>query len=425
MATRRTPLFSDEGQLLPTDDSQMDGGGFGGGVLSPIDNYIPPATMGDLQTEAAQSSNPIQTMAPQPVSTATSGGGVSRDAALQQVQGIFSQYGQTMTPEDLADFNSRWLQSAEGAGYSGAGYGAPWSSILNDYAGYLNTRFNRPTASNGGVGGSADPYGTGQVGYAGQAPGGNVLGGLTLADLLAMLPPWQQDPNNNGSIDDLLRPPDYAQPMNSLDPEISAAYRDLLDDGFAEANTPVLDMLANLIDPQRIEARKNERTGLLRDKYALIEQGMLEDARGQLADRGLLSLPGIPQGEESGAISRIQQKIAPQFANELGNAMLEEDRMSMDDESRAIETLTGMNRDQTNAMLRAAEQAGTYEATIADIALRNLDLDMRWNQFLAQYDLDRETLQNQIEQGRWNMVLQLITQFQQLVHQSAQGYIGN
>src|SRR5213075_615424 len=52
-----------------------------------------------------------------------------------------------------------------------------------------------------------------------------------------------------------------------------------------------------------------------RDTEALAEQGMMADARGELAARGLLSEPGAPQGAESSAIRRVNEQIAPSFAN--------------------------------------------------------------------------------------------------------------
>jgi hypothetical protein len=52
----------------------------------------------------------------------------------------------------------------------------------------------------------------------------------------------------------------------------------------------------------------------------------LNQAQEALALRGLASVPGIPQGQEGGAIRRIEERIAPEFAAAVRDILIDENQ---------------------------------------------------------------------------------------------------
>lgn len=72
----------------------------------------------------------------------------TRDQAYSEWESTFrSKAGRDPNADDLNDFNNKWAKVESGE--------RDWSGLAAETATDLNTRFNRPTASNGGVGGDA------------------------------------------------------------------------------------------------------------------------------------------------------------------------------------------------------------------------------------------------------------------------------
>lgn len=102
--------------------------------------------------------------------------GATRDTAQQDWERVFREIaGQAPTAEDLYDFEQKWRHTPEfgtsqGGSYNAErpwerpGYDSPatglrsWTDLLNETMRDLDVRFNRPTASAGGVGGDLDPF---------------------------------------------------------------------------------------------------------------------------------------------------------------------------------------------------------------------------------------------------------------------------
>lgn len=143
---------------------------------------------------------------------------------------------------------------------------------------------------------------------------------------------------------------------------------------------------------------------------------MMNDARAELAHRGLLSEPGIPQGAEIGAVKRIEETIAPEFARALRDIYTEET-------TKSLQLATGMAADQARTFLAAIGEGTQRQTALAGLALQSLQQNMAWNQFLAEFGLKRESMLQMLQQGRVNDVMQLLNSFLSLASLSRGGFV--
>ena len=171
------------------------------------------------------------------------------------------------------------------------------------------------------------------------------------------------------------------------------------------------------------QERMNARLETLREQSGLAQRSMANDAREALASRNLLSEPGTPQGPEISAMTRISERIAPQFAQGLRDAYVSESQLA---DQRLMQGL-GLAADQSQAQsanLLGTLSAGTErQGVLAQIALGTLDRNIVWNQFLANYGLDRERLVNEIQNGRFQNVQQIMELFAKYVEMARNGQI--
>jgi len=87
----------------------------------------------------------------------------------------------------------------------------------------------------------------------------------------------------------------------------------------------VLELLQNRgVDP----TAGNLRFERARELTDTARQASLNQAQEALAQRGLASVPGIPQGQEGGAIRRIEERIAPEFAAAVRDILIDENQRS-------------------------------------------------------------------------------------------------
>lgn len=153
-----------------------------------------------------------------------------------------------------------------------------------------------------------------------------------------------------------------------------------------------------------------------RELMAKGRRTMMNDARGELAARGLLSEPGIPQGAEIGAVNRIEEAIAPEFARALRDIYTEET-------SKSLQLATGFAADQARTFLAGLGEGTQRQTALASIALQSLSQNMAWNQFLAEFGLKRDALLAQLQNGRVDDVMQLLNTFVSLTSLSRGGYV--
>ena len=224
------------------------------------------------------------------------------------------------------------------------------------------------------------------------------------------------------------------------------------------------------IDPDRLraerEGRRTERVGAASDAMAMFEGRLRESGLASLADRGLISLPGVLQGEDVGMQGRIGEAVGREFAPVLSDLFAEESRLAEEGEfgiadlqlreqtqddqrllaaaniaagfSRdqaerqaqedtsllsAVSLATGYSKDRAAQLLAAVTAGGNRQEMLADIALKTLEQNRLWNQFMAEFSLDREALLHEIRSGQMDQVMMTIQQFISLLAQSRGGFI--
>ena len=157
----------------------------------------------------------------------------------------------------------------------------------------------------------------------------------------------------------------------------------------------------------------------------LAQQGLFSQLQDQLASRGLNSLPGVPQGAETAGARRVAERVAIPFAQELRQAGIEESELADARELDALQLATGWSADKATRVLQAAAAGTDRQRILSEIALGTLDRNIIWNQFLAQFGLDRERLLNDIRNSRFDRVGNILNQFMSLLAQLRGGFIGN
>lgn len=132
-----------------------------------------------------------------------------------------------------------------------------------------------------------------------------------------------------------------------------------------------------------------------------------ENLRAELADRGLLG-----GGEEANSLGRMEERIAPIWSAALQG--LSKDKQAQDAQ-RLLTTLT---------VMPAALQAGSQrQGMLADIAIRNLEQNRLWNQFLAEFGLKRDQVMYEIQNGNMDGIMGLLAMYLQSAGISAGGFI--
>lgn len=187
----------------------------------------------------------------------------------------------------------------------------------------------------------------------------------------------------------------------------------------------VQDALAGLIDrggelPNDRIASRYESARELLDKG---RRTMINDARGDLAARNLLSEPGIPQGAEIGAIGRITDKLAPEFSRALRDIYTDESAKSDARMMTALQMATGVSNDQARNFLAGIGEGTARQAALADIALRSLQTNMAWSQFLAEFGLKRDQVMYEMQNGNIESIMPLLQAFIQMGGLAAGGYV--
>lgn len=144
--------------------------------------------------------------------------------------------------------------------------------------------------------------------------------------------------------------------------------------------------------------------------------------KGQLADRGLLSEPGMPQGTEISAAGRLEEELAPWYASAGQNLASERAREKGQRFDRAVTLGTGLAGQQSQDFLNALRGGHERQTGLSEIALGTLDRNMAWNRFLAEFGMDRDQALETLQSGRVDDVNQMLELFQDFVDASRGGY---
>ena len=167
-------------------------------------------------------------------------------------------------------------------------------------------------------------------------------------------------------------------------------------------------------------ARRFESARELLDKG---RRTMINDLRGDLGNRNLLSEPGIPQGIETGGINRVTEAIAPEFSRALRDIYTDESAKSDARMMTALQMATGFSTDQARNLLAGIGEGTARQSALADIALRTLQNNQAWSMFLAEFGLKRDQVMYQIQNGQIDQILPILQAFLQLGGMANQGYV--
>ena len=144
--------------------------------------------------------------------------------------------------------------------------------------------------------------------------------------------------------------------------------------------------------------------------------------RAELANRGLISEPGQPQGTEASFLANLDEELAPWYASAGQNLASELARNKGERFDRALTLGTGFAGQQSSDYLNALRGATDRQATLSDIALGTLDRNMTWNRFLAEYGMDRDQTMEAMQNARQDDVNELLDLFQDYANASREGY---
>lgn len=167
------------------------------------------------------------------------------------------------------------------------------------------------------------------------------------------------------------------------------------------------------------------QSGLEKAREALTtgELAAKNDLGGVLADRGLIGTPGHPEGEEGAATVRAFQPLQRTYLDSVRQATTDEGNRADAAEQDALQRATGWTTDQVSAKLAGAKTAGERQQMLSDIALQTLDKNIQWNEFVAQFGLDREKVAADIQQGRMDAVGPILQMFLLLMGNTQKGFI--
>lgn len=233
-------------------------------------------------------------------------------------------------------------------------------------------------------------------------------------------------------------PSPYNGPMqqvggDALSQNIDKTLMQLMNGG-EEASSPweklIQGKLTSFLDqtgkPQT-DQEKAMRFELARQPLDKMRRTQTNAAKGQLAARNLLSVPGIQQGPEIGALQRIEENLAPEYAKAGQELYFEDQNRQGQDLDRQLAALgigAGIGKQQNDNRLAAANAATNRQNVLSDIALGTLDRNIAWNQFLANFGLDRDKVMNELQSGQVDDLMQILEMFQNNAALSQRGNIG-
>ena len=180
----------------------------------------------------------------------------------------------------------------------------------------------------------------------------------------------------------------------------------------------LLDRGGELDDAQ--VARRYESARELLDKG---RRTMVNDLEGDLVGRNLLSEPGIPQGAHVGGVQRVTEKLAPEFSRALRDIYTDESAKADTRLMTSLQMATGMASDQARNLLAGIGEGTARQVALSDLALRQLQTNMAWSQFLAEFGLNRDKVMYDIQNGQVEDILPILQAFMQLAGMSNQGYV--
>ena len=349
-----------------------------------------------------------------------------------------------MTPDEVA----AWLRSqgvAEGvisdeAGYVSGKYADPdedpMAVLESSLGGYLQRSASGGDRSQGGYDTSVpDPavttsYGTTPAREVEGGPAaGSMFGSATSQGAVSGANTARLDQLFDQINTDLMAAgrPVIDVPGINMNEDIDASLLSVMrgTDASTQQTDAAIQQLLSSVGQGRNEDRLTKRRLQATETSQLAQQGLMEQVRAQLADRGTIGLPGAPQGPETAGARRVAERVAVPFSQALRDIDIRESELTDEREINALQLATGWSSAQATRVLQAAAAGTDRQRILSDIALGTLDRNMAWNQFLAQFGLEREKFMQDVRMGNMANLSGILSQFQQFLSQLRGGYIGN
>jgi hypothetical protein len=174
------------------------------------------------------------------------------------------------------------------------------------------------------------------------------------------------------------------------------------------------------VDPMIAERSLN----MARDAESQGMTAQTNDLRAQLASRGRASTPGVTQGGEVDALTRLTEAIAPIYSGQIAgieNTAAANKQASL---QNALSMATGLSQSEASNMLGLIGTGTNRQSALAGIALQQLQTDQQWNEFMASYGLQKDQVTAQIQSGNITALIPYLELFLQQAQQGAQGFIG-
>lgn len=185
---------------------------------------------------------------------------------------------------------------------------------------------------------------------------------------------------------------------------LTNSYGDILKSG---GKTPFDDKLegfySDFLDPKAGQGRLTRNLESARETMERGRKTQLNNIQGLLADRNLLSEGGITQGPEQSSYMRLEESIAPIYAQALRDALESGDQQTL----QALQQAGAFSGQNKSNLLSTLQSAGNYQGMVTQLALQSLSQNIEWQRFLANYGLDATRLENEIESGKIDDLLTL------------------
>ena len=220
--------------------------------------------------------------------------------------------------------------------------------------------------------------------------------------------------------------PTYTSGVNGIDDPLGESTNNalmrLLEGNGQVSGDPLSELINNsLMD--RINSGSDENFNM---RFESITEDMNRGRKSQtnnamaaLADRGILGEPGHQSGPEIGALMGIENDIAPIYSQAIRDAMADADDSELD----TLGLASTIGQQNTGNLLNTINSSTAHQGMLAKVALDSLSQNMAWNQFLAEFGLQREQVMWEMENGGIENVLALIQMFAQQAQAVQKGYV--
>lgn len=183
-----------------------------------------------------------------------------------------------------------------------------------------------------------------------------------------------------------------------------------------------LNELADLLNSGgKIPMSEQDRAQRLESIRQPIESGkrtQMRNIESELANRGILD-----SGELANATGRLEERIAPTWASALQSLAGKD----MDNENQRFMSALGLAGNEVGSeqsTLMQALQGGTNrQQMLSNVALQNLEQNRLWNQFIAQFGLDRDKALAELQGGNSSALIAMLELFLKQLGITSGGFV--